>query len=88
MLREKFVSKLGYEPQISGFTHRRLNQLGLVYRDIYTNSETDLSLSLSLSLSLIHISIQDSQNVILYYNSYLRATHKWVFCFGFTLYTN
>ena len=72
ILREKFVSKLGFEPQISGFTHQHLNQLDHV--DSYTNSETNLS------LSVIHISIQDSQNVILYYNSYLRATHKWVFC--------
>ena len=57
---ENFMSKLGFEPQISGFTHWRLKQL--VHRDTYTNSETNLS--------LIHISIQDSQNVILYYNSY------------------
>ena len=67
---EKFVSKLGFQPQISAFTHRRLNKLD--YWDTYTDSETNLS--------LIHISIQDSQNVILYYNSYQRATHKWVFC--------
>ena len=50
------MSKLGFEPQIPGFTHRRLNQL--VHRDTYTNSGTNLS--------LIHITIQDSQNVILY----------------------
>ena len=39
--RKKFVSKLGFELQIFGFTHRRLNQL--VHRDSYTNSETNLS---------------------------------------------
>ena len=37
-MREKFVSKLGFEPQISSFTHRRLNQLD--HRDTYTNSNT------------------------------------------------
>ena len=70
ILREKFLSKLGFEPQISGFTQRRRNQL--VHRDTYTNSETNLS--------LVHISIQESQNVILYYNSYWGATHKRVLC--------
>ena len=69
-MRKKFVSKLGFESQIPGFTHQRLNQLD--HWDTYTNSETNLS--------IIHISIQDSQYLILYYNSYLRATNKWVFC--------
>ena len=65
------MSKQGFEPQIFGFTHGRLDQL--VHRDTYTNSETNPSL-------FFHISIQDSKNVILYYNSCLRATHMWVFC--------
>ena len=53
--RKIFVNKLGFEPQISGFTHRRLNQL--VHPDTYTNSETNLSLPLSLSLTQIFLSI-------------------------------
>ena len=56
--------------------HLHLNQLD--HRDTYTNSETNLS--------LLHISIEDSQNVILYYNSYLRATQQVGILFGFTLY--
>ena len=36
------MSKLGFEPQISGFTHRFLNQLN--HRDTYTSSETNLSI--------------------------------------------
>ena len=43
------MSELGFEPQISGFTHRRLNQL--VHRDTYTNSETNLSTSVVQWLS-------------------------------------
>ena len=38
--------------------------------------------------SLFHMSIQDSQNIILqvvYHNSYLRATHKWAFCLDLLL---
>ena len=38
---KKFLSKLGFEPQVSGFMHWQLNQL--VHRDTYTNSETNLS---------------------------------------------
>ena len=45
-IERKFVSKLGFEPQISGFTHGCLNQLD--HRDTYTNSETNLSLSFML----------------------------------------
>ena len=54
ILREEFVSELAFEYQISGFTHRHLNQLD--HQETYTNSETNLS------LSLFRISIQDSQN--------------------------
>ena len=75
------MSKLGFEPQISGFTHRRLNQL--VHRDTYTNSETNLS--------LIHISIEDSQNVILVntiLQFILESNPQVGILFGFTLYIN
>ena len=60
LLRGEFVSEVAFQHRISGFTHRHLNQLD--HQETYTNSETNLS--------LIRISIQDSQNVILYCNSY------------------
>ena len=76
-MREQFVSKLGYEPYISDFTHRRLNQL--VHRDTYTNSETNLS--------LFRISIQDSEyNTVLQF--LLERNPQVGILFGFTLYIN
>ena len=77
-MREKFVSKLGFEPQISGFTHRRLNNY---------NIKTHVPTQKQTSLPFIN-QFKTLVNVILYYNSILRATQQVVILFGFTLYIN
>ena len=56
ILREKFVSMIGFEPQISSFTY---------WRSTIEPFETPIP----TNLSLIHISIQDSHNVIQVFNS-------------------
>ena len=73
ILREKFVSQPGFEPQISSSPYWRLNQLG--HCDTHTDQERNLS--------LLQVSIQGSRecNMLLFF---FRATHKWVLYFGFT----
>ena len=61
MLREKFVYKLELEPQISGFRHRRLNQL--VHSDTYTRR---IQKQISLSLSFIFESKNQNAPVVVY----------------------
>ena len=61
------MTKLGFEPQISGFTHRRLNQL--VQRYTYTNSETNFS--------PIHISTKISECNTSIHNSKWEQHNKW-----------